>query len=116
MTTSISQRASNEFLRLLRERQGALTELDIKAITGMYVAAGMDKAKVEQWLQYTIARMPRAENVQVAKTCPVIDMPLPESAPVALPEPHGLMQLVSDRLRIGAQPAPASADDFKLPQ
>jgi hypothetical protein len=111
---SLSQKASAEFVRLLRERQGNLSAEDRESVVVLYMQAGMERVKVEQWLDYTLARMPAVQNVVAVRSAPVVSLPALEMPPIQLPDPNSLMQSVTSKLT-QPRPTPVVPNDFKLP-
>ena len=96
--------ASAEFVRLLRERNGVLTSMDKQYVIGLYVTRGVDQARVEAWLEYTLNRMPR--NKFEARSVPNVEMPeVPELPDLVMPSHSGVIAMLASKLpRVGAPP------------
>ena len=95
--------ASAEFVRLLRTRQGALTEEDKEYVIGLYTAAGLDRARVEAWLKFTMDRMPTLPSTepQVPRrpaSEPATLAPPPAIVPASSTTPNDLVKMLASKL------------------
>lgn len=94
---SSNQHAAAEFVRLMRERRGVLDAADKQYIVDLYMrSTNMDRSRVEQWLTYTLERMPSGSLE--TRTAPIMDPPIIELPTFNAPNPNEVVAALASRL------------------